>query len=116
MKQALVLAIGFSLAGCEPIQVNVHVNCVTTKDSTVECTVQQTQGKVEVEACWDFTVTCPNGTIVKAPRTCQKVRDGGTQKATVPFDKLTNLDKCGGTGESKAVLSNLTLDGKPSSI
>ena len=114
MKQALALAIVFCVAGCESVK--VHVNCVTTKDSTVECTVQQTSGKAEVEACWDFAVTCPNGTVVKAPRTCQKVSGGGTQKVTVPFDKLTNLDKCGGTGESTAALSNLTLDGKAAAI
>ena len=114
MKQALALVSVFFVAGCESVKVNV--NCVTTQESAVECTVQQTQGKAEVEACWDFTVTCPNGTVVKAPRTCQKVSGGGTQKSTVPADKLTNLDKCGGTGESKAALSNLTLDGKASSI
>jgi hypothetical protein len=113
MKQALVLAI-VVLAGCESVKVNV--NCATTKDSSVECTVQQTQGKGEVEACWDFAVTCPNGTVVKAPRTCQKVSGGGTQKAIVTSDKLTNLDKCGGSGEAKAALTNLTLDGKPAAI
>jgi hypothetical protein len=114
MKQALALSIAVLATGCESVKVNV--NCLTTKDSTVECTVQQTQGKGEVEACWDFEVTCPNGTIVKAPRMCQKVSGGGTQKTTVAADKLKDLDKCGGDGQAKAALSNLTLDGKPAQI
>jgi hypothetical protein len=75
MKLA-TLALVVALAGCE--QVKVHVNCETTAAPAIECTVQQTAGKSEVEVCWDFELTCANGNKVTAPRTCQKVKDGGT--------------------------------------
>jgi hypothetical protein len=112
MKKAL--AILLLVGGCESVKVNV--NCATTNDATVECTVQQTQGKAEVEACWDFAVTCPNGNVVKAPRMCKKVGGGGTEKVSVAADKLTGLDKCAGSGAPKAELTNLTLDGKAADL
>jgi hypothetical protein len=103
----LVALLGF---GCGE-SVKVSVNCLTVQGPAVECDVSQTLGKGEVEACWDFEVTCGNGEVVKAPRTCQKVKDGGTAKATIPGDKLANVEKCGGEGPVGKV-SNLTLNGK----
>lgn len=100
------------LAGCSE-KVNVSVNCVTAADG-VTCDVQQTAGKTEVETCWDFAVTCANGAVVKAPRTCAKVKDGGTTKATIPADKLTDREKCDGDKPPTAKITNLTIDGKPS--
>ena len=35
-------------------EVSVSISCVTTGAPAVECTVTQTKGTVEVEACWDF--------------------------------------------------------------
>jgi hypothetical protein len=62
----------------------------------------QTKGKSEVEVCWDFSLSCPNGAEVKAARTCQKVKGGGT-----------DLDKCGaGDGAASAKVENLTLNGQ----
>ncbi|HEU0035540.1 MAG TPA: hypothetical protein VFQ53_33245 [Kofleriaceae bacterium] len=104
------LALLTSLAGCE--QAKVHVNCVTTAAPAVECEVTQTAGKSEVEACWEFVAECGNGTVVSAPKTCQKVSNGGTAKVTIPGDKLTNVDKCGGDKPPKAKLTNLTLNGQ----
>lgn len=92
--------------------VSVHVACKTTAAPAVECDVAQTAGKSEVEACWDFTVTCANGGEVKAERTCQKVKDGATAKVTIAADKLTGIDKCGGDGAPTAKVSNMTLNGK----
>jgi hypothetical protein len=100
------------LVGCSE-HVNVSVDCVTTAAPAVECDVKQTQGKTEVEVCWDFAATCDNGAVVKAARTCQKVKDGGTVKATIPGDKLDGLDKCGGSKPPTAKVDNLTLNGKP---
>ena len=102
-----------SLTGCEE-QVSVHVDCVTTGVPAVECDVVQKVGKSEVEACWDFAVTCANGAEVKAERTCQKVKDGGTVKTTIPAAKLSGVDKCGGDKPPVGKLANLTLNGKPS--
>ena len=102
-----------ALAACEE-QVSVHVECVTTAAPAVECDVIQKVGKSEVEACWDFSVTCANGAEVKAERTCQKVKDGGTVKTTIPATKLTGFDKCGGDGPPVGKMAGLTLNGKPS--
>ncbi|MEO8699030.1 MAG: hypothetical protein ABI867_03270 [Kofleriaceae bacterium] len=103
------------VAGCsEPVHVNVK--CLTTAEPAVECDVHQTEGKSEVEACWEFQLTCGNGEIVKAPRTCQKVKDGGSVKTKIAGSTLTNLDKCGGTAPPKGELLNMTLNGKPSEL
>ncbi len=104
--------VGGLFAACDE-KVSVSVNCVTTAAPAVECDVTQTVGKSEVEACWDFAVTCANGAEVKAERTCQKVKDGGTVKAVVPAAKLTGMDKCGGDGPPKGSMTGLTLNGKP---
>lgn len=110
MKLApLLLVIG--LAACTE-RVEVAVNCETTAAPAVECTVKQTKGKSEVDVCWDFTATCANGTVVKPARTCAKVKDGGETKATIPRDKLPNVDKCGGDKPPTAVVENLTINGK----
>ncbi len=104
-----------ALAGCGE-KVHVGVNCTTTAAPAVECVVTQKAGTSEVEACWDFSVTCGNGAIVTAPTACQKVKDGGTVKHTIPGDKLVGIDKCGGSGPPKGVLANMTLNGKPSDL
>jgi hypothetical protein len=104
------------LAGCRGEEVLVHVDCKTTAEPSIECDVTQTKGKSEVEACWDVSVTCGNGAVVKAPHTCQKVKDGGTAKTTIPGDKLTGFDQCqaGSGGGPTAKLENMTINGKPS--
>jgi hypothetical protein len=100
--------------GCKGEDVSVHVDCITTAAPAIECDVKQTKGKSEVEACWDSSVTCANGNVVKAQRWCQKVKDGATVKTTIPADKLTGIEGCGGDGAPTAKLENLTLNGKPS--
>ena len=110
MKRWLLL---FLLSGCSE-SVSAHVDCVTTAAPAVECTVTQSQGKSEVEACWDFSATCDNGAVVTAPRTCAKVKDGGTAKVTTGADKLVGVDKCGGSKPPTSKLENLTLNGKAS--
>jgi hypothetical protein len=113
MKPVIACLASLALAGCtQPVKVNIQ--CVTS-EAAVECDLTQTVGKMEVEACWDFQVTCGNGAVVKAPRMCQKVKDGGTAKATMPSDKLTGRDKCAGD-KPTAAISNLTIDGKPSEL
>ncbi len=102
--------VGGLFAACSE-QVSVHVNCVTTAAPAVECDVVQNAGKSEVEACWDFAVTCANGAQVKAERTCQKVKDGATVKVVIPAERLTGIDKCGGEGAPKGEMSGLTLNG-----
>jgi hypothetical protein len=113
MRKALV-AILLLGGGCEPVAVSV--NCATLSQAAVECTVQQVQGTAETEACWDFAIECPNGVVAKAPRMCTKVSGGGTETVSVAADKLTGMDKCSGKGEPKAVMSNLTIDGKEAKL
>ena len=87
---------------------------MTTATPAVECDVAQTKGKSEVEACWDFSVTCANGAVVTAPRTCQKVGDGKTVHTTIPADKLVGVDKCGGEGKPTGTITNMTINGEKS--
>ncbi len=95
-------------------QINVAVNCVTTAVPAVECEVKQTKGTADVDVCWDFSVTCGNGAVVTAARTCQKVKMGMTEKTVIPADKLTGVDKCAGTTPPVGKLTNLTINGKAS--
>lgn len=111
---AAVFTLLVASAGCKGEEVYVHVDCITTAAPAIECEVKQTKGTSEVEACWDMTVTCANGNVVKAPHWCQKVKDGSTVKTTIPGDKLTGMEGCGGTGAPTAKLENLTLNGKKS--
>lgn len=107
------------LAACEvkvTTPTKVDVNCETTKEG-VECEAKQSIGTSEVEACWDFIVTCANGELVKAPHMCAKVKDGGTAKAVMANDKLVNRDKCGGDKPPTGKVENFTIDGKtPDSV
>ena len=108
----LVLLSALTLtAGCSE-KVNVNVSCVTTAAPAVECDVTQTEGKSEVEVCWDFAVTCGNGAVVKAERTCQKVKDGATVKTTIGADKLTGIADCAGNSPPTGKLENLTINGE----
>jgi len=113
VKYALALVL-FTVAACKGEDVSVHIDCITTATPAVECEVKQTKGKSEVEACWDFSVTCANGAVVTAARTCQKVGDGKTVHTTIPTDQLTGLDKCGGEGKPTGTLTNMTINGKAS--
>ncbi len=99
------------LAGCSE-DVKVKINCITTAAPAVECELTQTVGKSEVDVCWDFSATCANGAVVKAARTCQKIKDGGTATATITADKLAGIDKCAGDKPPTAKVENLTLNGK----
>ena len=99
-----------ALAGCSE-EVNVHIDCKTTA-TTVECALEQTKGKTEAEACFDFIAACDNGVEVKAVKNCAKVKDGGKAQLTIPTEKLTNIDKCGGSKPPVARVENLTLNGK----
>jgi hypothetical protein len=111
MKLALLVGL---VAGCSEA-VHVTVNCKTTADPAVECELKQTAGKSEVDVCWDFQITCGNGAVVKAPHSCQKVKDGGTATAKIPGSALVGFDKCeaGPGGAPKPEISNITLNGKP---
>jgi hypothetical protein len=114
IRNWLVIVVLFAVASCGE-QVNVHVACKTTAAPAVECSVEQTAGKSEVEACWDFFAECGNGVVVEAPHWCAKVEGGKTVKVTIPGNKLTNVDKCGGDpAKLKAKMTNMTINGKPS--
>ena len=98
----------FLLSGCESIKVSV--NCETVAGPAVDCDVKEIEGKKEVEVCWDFQVVCNNGTTVKPPRSCAKVKDGATTKFVIEKEHLEGAEKC--DGGPKATVSNLTIDGK----
>lgn len=97
------------LAGCGE-KVHVQVECKPAAASSLDCTVTQDKGKTEVEVCWDVAIPCKNNLSVTAPKTCTKVKDGGSTHVEIPKDKLQNLDKC--EGASAISMSNLTIDGK----
>ena len=114
MKLSLALfALGL-LVGCKE-EVLVNINCVTTAAPAVECELKQTKGKTQVDVCWDFVATCENGSVVKT-HACDKVKDGGTTKTTIPGEKLEGLDKCQGSKPPTAKIENMTLNGKPSTL
>lgn len=102
--------VGGLLGACSE-DVKVHIACKSTAAPAVECDVSQRVGKTEVDVCWDFVVVCANGAEVKAERTCQKVKDGGSAKVVIPAEKLTGLDKCGGEGAPVAKVTNTTMNG-----
>lgn len=113
MRIAIVLLL---LSACETKltvtePTNVDVSCETTKTDLV-CTVKQLVGTAEATACWEFSMTCGNGTVVKAPKGCISVKNGGTSIHTMPRDKLTNQDQCGGDTPPVAKVENLTINGK----
>jgi hypothetical protein len=113
MRTAFAL---FLLAGCETKlsvtePTNVDVSCETTKDALV-CNVKQIVGTQEATACWEFSMTCANGTVIKAPKSCINVKGGGTGVHTIPRDKLVDADKCGGDKPPVAKVENLTINGK----
>ena len=112
MKKYCLLALLLG-SGCGE-DVSAHVDCITTAAPAVECDVKQTKGKSEIDVCWDFAVTCANGAVVKAPNTCQKVKDGGSAKVTIAADKLDGIDKCGGDKTPTGALTNMTINGKAS--
>lgn len=104
------------IAGCETKltitePTNVSVDCETTNEGLV-CKVKQVVGTQEATACWEFSMTCGNGTVVKAPNSCITVKDGGVAVHTVPRDKLANADECKGDAPPVAKVGNLTINGK----
>lgn len=107
-----VVVVGLASCTVEE-EVRVAVDCTANARDEVECAITQKVGKAEAEACWDFAVTCANGTIVKAPRTCQKVKQGGTEKLVIPKDRLRGLAEC--DGGAKAEITNLTVNGQRTS-
>ncbi len=111
MKLAASLALVIASAGCSE-QVHVKVDCISTTEGAT-CTLIQDRGKTEVEVCWDFAVTCGNGSVVSADRACQKVGDGATVEHLITNDKLHGKEQCGGTGP-KGALKNITLNGEKS--
>ncbi len=110
MRISLTVIAALAIAGCTE-RVHVTVNCETVQGPAVNCDVKQVEGKSEVEVCWDFSVTCKNGTTITPPRSCTKVKDGGTTRYVIEKDKLANAEKC--DSEPRAKVTNLTMNGKP---
>lgn len=107
------------LAGCKAEvtvgggeAVNVTVNCVTIAEPAVNCELNQTQGKGAAQVCFDLSVTCANGAVVKAERSCGDVADGKISTLKIPADKLTGIDKCGGDGAPIGKVENLKITAK----
>jgi hypothetical protein len=90
-------------------QASAHVNCKVASDA-VNCDVTETQGTAEIDVCWDFTATCNNGAKLTAPRSCTKVKGGGTTRHSVPLSKLNIRGTC--DRNPKGEMSNMTLNGK----
>jgi hypothetical protein len=100
------------IAGCTE-RVNVTVNCLMTAKGA-ECTLVQVKGKTEVEACWDFVVTCGNGGVVTADRACAKVGDGATVQHLIPSDHIHGGDTCAAKAGTppRGTITHLTLNGE----
>jgi hypothetical protein len=114
LAATLFLSIIAAAAACggEKTKLGANVECSVPTPAAVECEVKQTEGKKEIEVCWDFTIECNNGVTMSAPNTCQKVKDGGTEKVSIPRSAIENADSCGGKGMPTAKVANLTIDGK----
>src|SRR5215468_3795063 len=84
------------VAGCKE-KVLAKVNCEVVEGPAVDCTVTETEGKTEIEVCWDFGVRCESGATLDAPRACVTVRDGETEKKNIPMDKIKVTGRCSGT-------------------
>lgn len=102
------------LLGCKVggEDVKVSVNCETVADPAVNCELNQTQGKGAAQVCFDFSVTCANGAVVKAERSCGDVADGKISKLRIAGDKLTGIDKCAGDGAPVGKVENLKITAK----
>lgn len=110
MKQVLLVAtLVFASAACKQ-EVAASVLCEIKQGPVVECTATETKGTAEFEVCWDYKATCENGSTLAAPKTCTKVKDGGSSKVSVEKDKLTITGAC--DGEVTGSVTNLTIDGK----
>jgi hypothetical protein len=110
MASALALSLAAVVAGCgENVDANVH--CVTAAGPVANCDVTETKGHAEIDVCWDFTVTCNNGTKIEARKNCAKVKGGATVKHVIPGDKLKGAAKC--DSNPVATVTNLTINGKP---
>jgi hypothetical protein len=104
--------IAAAACGGDKTKLGAKVDCQVPTPASVECEVKQTAGKQEIEVCWDFSIECRNGAKLTAPNTCQKVKDGGTEKVSIPRSAIDNADSCGGDGPPTAKVANLTIDGK----
>jgi hypothetical protein len=112
MKHLLVVALlGFVAIGCKQ-EVAARINCKVIDGPAAECTVTQTKGNAEFEACWDFKVTCENNATLEAAKTCAKVKDGGTTNTTIPSDKIKISGPCDAV--KTAVVDNMTINGEAS--
>ena len=114
LATTLFLSIIATAAACggEKTKLGAKVDCQVPTRESVECEVKQTEGKKEIEVCWDFSIECANGAKLTAPNTCQKVKDGGSEKVSIPRSAIENADSCGGNGPPTAKVANLTIDGK----
>ena len=109
LLQLLAIVLGV-VTGCSQERVGVNVACEVKKGPVVECVVAQTKGTAEVEACWDFKVTCAVSGAIEAPRTCAKIKGGETTTVTIPTDKIKVSATCEGKQEQGN--ANLTINGE----
>ncbi len=91
MTNWMWLAAAVWLAGCAKDN-KVSVSCVGT-GTAIECTTTHTSGDKRLSPCWDYVVTCENGTRVWA-RACSKVDPEGVVSTTIPISKMKNAAEC----------------------
>lgn len=107
---SMCVVLAAAVTGCGK-KLSVQVDCEAKTREAITCDVKQTAGTEEAEACWDLKAECPNGAIVTGPRTCQKVKGGGTETATILTSSMENVENCQG-GKPKLLLTALTINGK----
>jgi len=80
-----------ALPGCN-LQHEAYVECVGV-DTDFNCTVEHKKGGSAIEACWDVTVACVNGTKTKAS-TCHTVQPKSKSTKFMPVKDFPGADKC----------------------
>ncbi len=100
------------LTGALPREDVDHVAEDRDRSAESAAELELPSGKSEIEVCWDFKVVCKNGTEIAPPRSCTRVKDGGTVHYTIPPEKIQNAEKC--DADPKPTLSNMTINGEPS--
>lgn len=88
----LVVGGGFAYFNFYGGRAEVSVNCQPLVEG-FDCLVEHLSGGADVEACWDISLSCANGTTSSA-HACSLVESGGTAEVMVALSEFSSLDQC----------------------
>lgn len=109
MKHLLSVVLVIGAVGCKQ-EVATSVLCEIKQGPVLECNVKQTKGTAEIEVCWQYKAECANKATLEAPRTCAKVKDGGSTTSTTAADKLKITGEC--DKDPVGSVTGLTINGE----